>query len=178
MRKKCHLVSYIFVPLALPRILKPPHLCVNIMLDCIPEFDGNPSLVVDFLEFFMNYVTNANLVFEDDLMMAFAGSMQGHLAKKWYCRFQPKEIKYFPQLVKRFQKDWISGYEEVEDVQVLIDLQGRMLEKINDLVMEYGEHPSDDILPEIKEKMDALRFLVEYTQAQHLEPHMQRLENE
>jgi len=67
--------------------------------------------------------------------------------------------------VKRFQKDWISGYEEVEDVQVLIDLQGRMLEKANDLVMEYGEHPPDDILLEIKEKMVALRFLEEYTQA-------------
>jgi len=85
-------------------------------------------------------------------MMAFARSIQGHLVKKWYFKFQPKEIKYFPQLVKIFQKDWIMGYEEVEDVQVLIDLQGKMLENTNNLVMEYGDHPSDDILLEIKEK--------------------------
>jgi len=106
------------------------------MFDCILEFDGILSLVVDVLDFFMNYVTNTNIVFEYNLMMEFARSMQGNIAKKWYCRFNPKEIKYFPQLVKTFQKDWISGYEEVEDVQVLIDLQGKILEKTNDLVME------------------------------------------
>jgi len=78
--------------------------------------------------------------------------MQGNLVRKWYCRFRQKEIKYFPQLVNIFQKDWVPCYEEVEYVQFLFDLQGRMIQKTNDLVMEYCEHPPNDIFLEIKER--------------------------
>jgi len=59
-------------------------------------------LAMDFLESFMNYVIDTNIVFEDVLMKAFAWSMQGYLARKWRSRFQPKKIFVFPQLMKRF----------------------------------------------------------------------------
>jgi hypothetical protein len=104
--------------------------------------------------------------------------MQGLLARKWCSRFQPKEIKSFPQLMKRFQKDWIPGYEEVEYVQVFIDLQGKMLEKDDHLVIEYGEHRSHDTLMEIKEKMDAVNFLTEFIRTNYHEPHIQQLAND
>jgi len=68
--KETSFVDYIFVPLSSPRISKAPHFFVNITLDCIPMFDGR--LIVDFLEYFMNYIDNDKFVFEDDLMMAFA----------------------------------------------------------------------------------------------------------
>jgi hypothetical protein len=53
-------------------------------------------------------------------------------------------------------------------------MKRKMLERIDDLVVD----PFNDILLEIKEKIDALREMVEYTQAQHLEPRMQNIEND
>jgi hypothetical protein len=79
-------------------------------------------------------VVDTNIVFEDDLIKAFAWSMQGYEAWKWYCNFKPKEIKSFPPMMKRFQRNWIWGYEEVGDIYVFIGMQGRMKENINDLV--------------------------------------------
>jgi hypothetical protein len=61
--------AYRFVTLDLPQILKPPHLRVNIMPAWVPKFDGNTLLAADFLEFFMNYITTVNFVFEDELMI-------------------------------------------------------------------------------------------------------------
>jgi hypothetical protein len=141
---------YLIVPLDLPHVPKYSHLPVANIYVHVPKFDGSPWLVVNFLESFINYVIDTNIVFEDVLMKSFALSMQGFLAGKWCSRLKPQEIKSFPQLMKRFQKDWIAGYEEVEDVQVFIGLQGRMLEKVDNLVIEYGECPSHDTLMEIK----------------------------
>jgi hypothetical protein len=42
--KEASFTNYIFSPLDLPQISKPPHLRVNIMLDGFPEFDGNSLL--------------------------------------------------------------------------------------------------------------------------------------
>jgi hypothetical protein len=53
----------------------------------------------------MNYVVDTNIAFEDDLMKEFAWSMKKYEAWKWYCKFEPKEIKSFSQLMKRFQRD-------------------------------------------------------------------------
>jgi hypothetical protein len=56
-----------------------------------PKFDGSPLLAMNFLESFMNYVIDTNIVFEDVLMKAFAWSMQGFLARKWCSRFNLKK---------------------------------------------------------------------------------------
>jgi hypothetical protein len=71
---------------------------------CVPEFDGNLWLDVDFLEFFMNYVTNTNLVFEDDLMMALEGSMQGNLCKEVVLHPSTKRNKVLPLIGKDISK--------------------------------------------------------------------------
>jgi hypothetical protein len=40
--------------------------------------------------------------------------------------FKPKELKSFPHLMKRFQKRWIYGYEEVEDAYVFLDIKDKI----------------------------------------------------
>jgi len=52
--------------------------------------------------------------------------------------------------MKRFQKHWIYGYEEVEDACIFLDIKDRLGERISDLMMEYEDNPSNDILMEIK----------------------------
>jgi hypothetical protein len=43
--------------------------------------------------------------------------------------FKPKEIKSFSILMKKFQKRWIYGYEEVEDAYVFLDVKRRIIGK-------------------------------------------------
>ena len=80
--------------------------------------------------------------------------MQGENAWDWYCNFKPKKIKSFPQLMKKFQRNWIYGYERVEDACVFLDIQDKIGEKINDLKMEYDDNPSSD-LAETEERKNA-----------------------
>jgi hypothetical protein len=63
-------------------------------------------------------------------MKTFAYSLQRGYVRDWYCSLNPKEIKSFPRLLKRYQKRWIYGYEEVEDSHVFLDMLRRMIEKI------------------------------------------------
>lgn len=84
-QKKLPSLAYLFVPLDLPRILKHSHLPIANIHTHVPKFNGNLWLVVDFLESFMNYVIDTNIVFEDVLMFffkAFSWSMQGYDACK------------------------------------------------------------------------------------------------
>jgi hypothetical protein len=62
------------------------------------------------------------------------------------------------------------GYEEVEDSHVFLDLLRRMMEKINELVMECIDNPSNDLLAEINETRDACIFLCNYVKTKYCEP--------
>jgi hypothetical protein len=42
----------------------------------VPKFDGNPWLASDHLEYFMKYVVDTNIFYEDILMKAFSYSLQ------------------------------------------------------------------------------------------------------
>jgi len=181
---------YLFVPSDLPRILKYSHLPVANIPAHDLEFDISPWLVVDFLEPFMNYVIDTNIVFEYDLVKAFAWSTQGCLARKWYYRLQPKEIKYFPQLMKRFQNDCIMGYEDLDDIYVVTGMQrkmgyedlddiyvvtgmqGKMHEKLNNLNTKFYDHPSKDLHMAIEER-SALNIWFNYVITNYAEPSMQ-----
>jgi hypothetical protein len=86
----------------------------------VPKFNGNPWLASRYLASFMDYVVDNNIVYEHILMKAFAYFNAREDAWDWYCDLKPKEIKSFPHLMKRFQKHWIYGYEEVEDACVFL----------------------------------------------------------
>jgi hypothetical protein len=112
----------------------------------VPMFNGNPWLASDHFESFMKYVVDTNMAHEDILMKEFAYSLQGGDVQDWYCILKPKEIKSFPRLMKRFQKHWIYGYEEVEDYYFFHDVLRRIGDKIDNLMMEYDDNPSSDLL--------------------------------
>jgi hypothetical protein len=72
--------------------------------------------------------------------------------------------------MKKFQKHWIYGYEEVEDAYVFLDVQRRIEETIDDRIMEFDDNPSSELLVEIEERNDAYFFLCDYVELKYGEP--------
>jgi hypothetical protein len=103
-------------------------------------------------------------------MKTFAYSLQGEDIWDWYCSFKPKEIKSFLQLMKKFQRHWIYGYEEVEDACIFLDIQDKIGENINDLMMKYDDNPSSDLLVEIEERKNAYFFLGDSVEEKYGDP--------
>jgi len=79
--------------------------------------------------------------------------------------------------MKRFQKHWIYGYEEVEDACIFLDIRDRLGERISDLMMKYDDNPSSDILVKIKERKDAFCFLCYYIDTKYWEPSLLKHED-
>jgi hypothetical protein len=53
-----------------------------------------------------------------------------------------------------------------------------MGERINDLMMEYDDNPSSDLLVEIKERKDAYFFLCDYVEEKYGEPSLLKLDDD
>lgn len=112
----------------------------------------------------------------DLLMKKKSYSMQGEDAWDWYCSFNPKEIKSFPYLLKTFQKNWICGYEKVDGAYVFLDVQRRIEGNINDLIMEFDDNISSELLVEIKEIKDAYLFLCDHVEEKYGDPYTLKLD--
>jgi hypothetical protein len=69
---KIILYANVFFPLDLLYVSRCPHLCSIDIFTQVPKFDGNPWLASNHLEYFMNYVVNTNIFYEDLLMKTFA----------------------------------------------------------------------------------------------------------
>jgi hypothetical protein len=82
---------------------------------------GTTHLVSMHLSSFMKFIVENNIVHEDVLMTIFAFSLNGKNAREWYCDFNPKEIKSFPYLVKKFQNYWMCGYGNEDHVTDLYE---------------------------------------------------------
>jgi hypothetical protein len=60
---------------------------------------------------------------------------------------------------------------------VLFDIQDRIEEKINYIMMEYDDNPSSDLLVEIEERKDAYFFSCYCIEAKYGEPSPLKLED-
>jgi hypothetical protein len=93
-------------------------------------------------------------------------------------QFQANEIKSFPHLVKKSQRCWIYGYEEVDDACLFLDIQDKIVKKIDDLIMKYNDNAPIDLLMEIEKIKDAYFFLCDYIEAKYGEPSLVKLEDD
>jgi hypothetical protein len=70
----------VFVPLDILCIPRWPLMLHVDVFSHIPNFDGIPCLASSNIEYFMNYIINTNIFYEEILMKTFAYSMQGENA--------------------------------------------------------------------------------------------------
>jgi hypothetical protein len=96
--------EYLLTPLNFPCIPRSPHhFKPCIWSHHVPRFQGQPNLASMHLSPFTKFIIKNNIVHKNVLITVFAFYLNGNNAWEWYCNFNPKEIKSFPYLVKKFQ---------------------------------------------------------------------------
>jgi hypothetical protein len=83
--------EYLFAPLDFPDVpLCPGELHFDTWITHVQNFNGNIWVASRHLEYFMDYMVENNIVYENVFMKAFVFSMQGKDAWHWYYNLNPK----------------------------------------------------------------------------------------
>jgi hypothetical protein len=92
-------------------------------LDCLPRYDGNPSLAIPHIENFLRYVSEINVTLANVMMRLFVSSL-GMEKRDWikHCG-GPKSITSIDLFFEIFLKHWGPPYQDNKEDEVVQTIQ-------------------------------------------------------